>query len=71
MLGDVEASRFRRDVIEGIISEEVVPEDEDWCSCATEVVVPLLKNCYELVALLSDWFFREKQKFSLSVDMDQ
>ena len=71
MLGDVEASGFGRDVIEGVLSEEVVPEDEDWRSGAAEVVVPLLEDSDELVALFSDWFLGEEEEFGLAVDVDQ
>lgn len=71
MFGDVEASGFRGDIIEGILSEEVIPEDEDWCSGAAEVIVPFLKDSDELVALFSDWLIREEQKFGLAVDVDQ
>ena len=71
MLGDVETSGFGRDVIEGVLSEEVVPEDEDWRSGAAEVVIPLLEDSDELVALFSDWFLGEEEEFGLAIDVDQ
>ena len=59
-------------MIEGVLSEEVVPQNEDRGSSLTrEVVVPFLQGSNELIALLADTFFREEQKLSLSVDVDQ
>lgn len=59
-------------MIEGVLSEEVVPQYEDrGSSLSREVVIPLLQGSNQLVTLLADAFFREEQELSLSVYMDQ
>jgi len=35
------------------------------------MIVPFLEGCYQLIALFSDALFWEKQKFSLSVYVDE
>ncbi len=62
MLGEVLSCCYSRNMFESVLSEEIIPEDEDWCSCGVtfEVVVPSLEDGYELVALFADGLIREE-----------
>ena len=72
MFGDICAVRINRDMIEGIISEEVIPEDEGWCiDMSFEVVIPFIEHCNNLITFLPDILFGEEEEFSFSVDIDE
>ena len=72
MFGDVCAVRINRNMIEGIISEEVVPEDEGWCvDMSFKVAVPLIEHGNDLITFLPDVLFWEEEEFSFSVDVDE
>lgn len=71
MLYQVEASWRLWNVIECVLSKEIIPQYEDRGSSLTrKVVLPFLQGSDELIAFLADGFFREEQEFSLSIDMD-
>ena len=55
------AEREAGDVCEGVLLDEVVPEEEGWSdSFGVEVVVPFLEEGNNLVALFSDTLFWEE-----------
>ena len=72
MLSDWTSKRITWDIIECIISEEIIPKNESRRYWRTfKIVVPLLQESDNLITLFSDIFFREEQKFSLSIDVDE
>ena len=72
MFGNVCAVRINRYVIEGIISEEVVPEDEGWCvDMSFEVAIPLIEHGNDLITFLPDVLFWEEEELCFSVDIDE
>ena len=59
-------------MIEGVISEEIVPENESWCKWRSfEVIVPLIEHGNDLITLFSDSLFREEKELGFPVDIDE
>ena len=72
MLGDMSTRRIAGNIVEGIVLEEIVPEDEGWCQFGGfHVVIPSVQHSNDLIALLSEVLFWEEQELGLSVDVNE
>lgn len=72
MLGEMQSCWNLGDVVEGIFSKEIIPQDKYWCSSvAHEIMVPFFQGSDELIAFLSDNLIGEEQKLGLAIYMDE
>lgn len=62
-----------RDIVESILSQEIIPKNEDRCAWAIliiKVAVPFLEVSNQLVALFPYGLFWEEKEFNFSEDID-
>jgi len=72
MFGNMSSNGSSRNIVESIVSEEIIPKYE--CrsnSWIFQVCVPFFKQCDDLIALFSEILFREEEELSFPINVDQ